>query len=116
MKVKIYKTYTFQRDPLMDEILGNLERRGYEINAIAEVSDVGRSTLRNWNPNSHKPTRRPLISSLRAVARAAGMDLVLANSGEMALFAKRVNKLSKVIQEKRAAKQHGTGKKKRAKG
>lgn len=108
-KLRIYKTYHFQRDPRIDELLEMAKHQGVDHGAWASETDIGRSTIRNL---AQKKTRRPLISTLSALGGTMGMDLVWADAKEMALFKKRLIKRSLEIQAKRASKKNAKGKKK----
>lgn len=110
--LKVYRTYSFQRDPRMVELLELMERHGTDPKALSETTGVGRSTLRNMK----NKTRRPLISTLSAAGLGIGYDLGWQKAGEAALFAKRTEKRSMELDEirkQRAAKKNATRKKKR---
>lgn len=69
LKIRMYKTYQFTVDPVMDEVLNLMESQEMAISQASENSGVSRSTISNWM--RHK-TRRPQSATIEAVGRACG--------------------------------------------
>ena len=69
VKMRIYKTYQFTVDPVMDEVLALMDSQDIEISQASNNSGVSRSTISNWS--RHK-TRRPQSATIEAVGRACG--------------------------------------------
>lgn len=63
-----------QRDPLLDTLQYITTAHNYSTAFVANKSGVSKSTIRAWETGR---TRRPLATTLAAVARVYGYQLVL---------------------------------------
>lgn len=68
-KIRIYKTYNYKIDPVIDQVLELLENSSMKFTQASDVSGVASSTIRNWSKGK---TRRPQSTTIEAVGRAAG--------------------------------------------
>lgn len=62
------------QDPLLQELQLLRSQRALPLAAVANKSGVSASTLRNWDTGK---TKRPLVSTLSAVAKVYGLRLAL---------------------------------------
>lgn len=68
-KVKLYKTYDYKYDPVIEQVLELLEDSSMKQSQASDLSGVSTSTIRNWSKGK---TRRPQNATIEAVGRAAG--------------------------------------------
>lgn len=68
-KVKLYKTYDYQYDPAIEQVLELLDDSSMKRSQASDLSGVSTSTIRNWSKGK---TRRPQNATIEAVGRAAG--------------------------------------------
>lgn len=68
-KIRIYKTYNYKYDPVIEQVLELLDGSSMKFSQASDVSGVATSTIRNWSKGK---TRRPQNTTIEAVGRAAG--------------------------------------------
>ncbi len=69
--IKVYRTYEHDRDPVLDQVHGMVEkeRLAKKLGIVAEISGLSRQTLSKWFDGT---TRRPQYATVMAVAVALG--------------------------------------------
>lgn len=69
VRVRLYKTYEYKYDPVIEQVLELLEGAHMKFSQASDLSGVSSSTIRNWNKGK---TRRPQSATIEAVGRACG--------------------------------------------
>lgn len=75
---RAYNNYQFvDKDPLLDKIIDAIDESGVSKAQITAKSGVTFSTLKNWENGK---TKRGLSSTMNAVLRAIGKELVIGDA------------------------------------
>lgn len=75
MAFKAYKSYNFvDKDPVLDLVRVFVEDSHKKLAEVSRDSGVSNTTLYNWFGGK---TRRPMFSTIAAVARSCGKDITL---------------------------------------
>lgn len=69
VKMRLYKTYDYKYDPVIEQVLEILQNAEMKFQQASDLSGVSTSTIRNWNKGK---TRRPQNTTIEAVGRACG--------------------------------------------
>lgn len=79
--MKIYNSYNFvDKDPVIDQMRTAIQDSGVTFAYIEQKSGVGKSTLHAW---FNGRTKRPQHTTVMAVLRAIGYDLVLTKTDKV---------------------------------
>ena len=75
-----YQTYNFvDKDPIIDQVRTMIDDEAVTLSYVCNKSGVAKKTVKNWFSGQ---TRRPLFSTIAAVGRALGYDLMLRRNGK----------------------------------
>lgn len=71
-----YTTYFFsEQDPALPFLLSIRNSKGAKDGELFESTKVSKSTMRNWwSKTAKKPTKRPQLATVAAVAVGLGLD------------------------------------------
>ena len=70
-EIRIYRNYEYDRDPVLDEVAGMIEKERLvkKPGIVAEIATVSRQTIVNWLSGK---TRRPQYATMMAVTASLG--------------------------------------------